>query len=57
MKKFWQFTQTHTVDLGYEQLLILEGESGPRVKVLFRGRWLSEAIDPRIRTRTSDSKS
>lgn len=31
-----------TVDLGYDQLLMLDGEPGTRVKVLFGGVWLTE---------------
>jgi hypothetical protein len=47
MKDSWQLTATRTVDLGYEQLLILEGKPGTRVKVVFRGVLLSSDTDPR----------
>jgi hypothetical protein len=40
MKNSWRLTTTRTVDLGYEQMLILEGIPGPRVNVIFRGVWL-----------------
>ncbi len=55
MKTSSQFTATHTIDLGYEQLLILEGGRAPRVTVLFRGQWLSESIDPQPYARNTDS--
>lgn len=35
-------TIVRTVDLGYDQLLMLHGEPGTRVKVLFGGVWLTE---------------
>jgi len=47
MKDTWQLTTTRTVDLGYEQLLILEGRPGTRVKVVFRGVVLGD--DPEAR--------
>jgi hypothetical protein len=47
MKDRWQLRSTHTIDLGYEQLLILEGKRGTRPKVLFRGVWLGDQIDRR----------
>jgi hypothetical protein len=47
MKDSWQLTATHTVDLGYEQLLILEGKPGTRVRVLFRGVLLGDNADSR----------
>jgi hypothetical protein len=43
----WQLRATLTIDLDHEQLQILEGQRGARAKVLFRGVWLSEGIDPR----------
>jgi hypothetical protein len=45
MKDSRQSTVTHTIDLGYEQLLILEDGSGRHVAVLFRGVWLSCRTD------------
>lgn len=45
MKDSWQSTVTHTIDLGYEQLLILEDGPGPHFGVLFRGVWLSCRTD------------
>jgi hypothetical protein len=35
-------TVVRTVDLGYDQLLMLHGRPGTRVKVLFGGIWLTE---------------
>jgi hypothetical protein len=35
-------TTSRTVDLDYEQLLMLEGQSGTRVKVIYGGVWLTE---------------
>ncbi|HEU0202801.1 MAG TPA: DUF2917 domain-containing protein [Burkholderiaceae bacterium] len=35
-------TIVRTVDLGYDQLLMLHGEPGTRVRVLFGGVWLTE---------------
>ena len=45
MKDSWQSTVTHTIDLGYEQLLILEDGSDSHVGVLFRGVWLGCRTD------------
>jgi hypothetical protein len=42
MKDTWQLTTTRTIDLGYDQLLILEGKPGMRVKVLFGEIWLTQ---------------
>ena len=42
-----QLTTTHTIDLGYEQMLILEGIPGTRVEVIFRGVWLGRTNEPR----------
>jgi len=42
MKQAWQLTTTRTIDLGWEQMLILEGRPGTRVKVLFGDVWLTE---------------
>lgn len=38
----WGPMTSRTVDLGYEQLLLLEGRPGTRVKVIFGGVWLTE---------------
>ncbi len=38
----WGPTTSRTVDLGYEQMLMLEGRPGTRVKVLYGGIWLTE---------------
>ena len=46
MTDSWQLTTTHTVDLGYEQMLILEGMPGTRVRVIFRGVWLGRRNEP-----------
>lgn len=38
----WGPTTVRTVDLGHEQMLLLEGRPGTRVKVIFGGVWLTE---------------
>jgi len=38
----WGPVTSRTVDLDYEQLLMLEGRRGTRVKVIFGGFWLTE---------------
>jgi hypothetical protein len=38
----WAQTTTHTIDLGYEQLLTFVGRPGTRVRVLFGSMWLTE---------------
>jgi hypothetical protein len=47
MRDSWQLKTTRTVDLGYEQMLILEGVPGTGVKVIFRGVWLGRRNEPR----------
>lgn len=42
MKRSDQVLATRTIDLGYEQMLVLEGQPGASVKVLFGGMWLTE---------------
>ncbi len=42
MARKWTAGTTRTVDLGYEQMLMLEGRPGTRVKVLYGGVWLTE---------------
>lgn len=42
MMNEWGPVTSRTVDLGYEQLLMLEGAPGTRVKVIFGGLWLTE---------------
>jgi hypothetical protein len=42
----WGPTTVRTVDLGYEQLLMLDGRPGTRVKVLYGGVWLTEEGSP-----------
>jgi len=42
MARKWTAETTRTVDLGYEQMLMLEGRPGTRVKVLYGGVWLTE---------------
>jgi hypothetical protein len=42
MAQVWQLTTTRTIDLGWEQMLVLEGRPGTRVKVLFGDVWLTE---------------
>jgi len=36
-------TTTRTVDLGYDQLLLIERRPGTRVKVLYGGVWMTES--------------
>lgn len=38
----WSPTLTRTVDLGYEQMLLLESHPRTRVKVIYGGIWLTE---------------
>ena len=54
MKRHWTMKAAHTIDLGHEQLLLLEGERGTRPQVLFRGVWLSEVIDLEHRVPSRD---
>jgi hypothetical protein len=42
MKATNRIVSTRTVDLGHEQLLILEGERDTRIKVIYGGMWLTE---------------
>lgn len=42
MASKWNAGTTRTVDLGYEQMLVLEGRPGTEVKVLYGGVWLTE---------------
>lgn len=42
----WGPTLTRTVDLGYEQLLLLESHPRTRVKVIYGGIWLTEEGSP-----------
>jgi len=41
VKQQWKGRTVHTIDLGPEQLQIIE-EPGQQVRVLFRGNWLRE---------------
>lgn len=38
-----------TIDLGYDQLLVLNDRRGARVRVLYGGVWLTEEGEPRDR--------
>lgn len=38
----WSPTTVRTIDLGYEQMLLLEGQPRTRVKVVYGGIWLTE---------------
>jgi hypothetical protein len=42
----WGPTLTRTVDLGYEQMLLLESRQGARIKVIYGGVWLTEEGRP-----------
>jgi hypothetical protein len=35
-------TLTRTIDLGYEQMLLLESNPGTRIRVIYGGIWLTE---------------
>ena len=48
MKDSNQVISTRTVDLGYEQMLLIEDQD-MRVSVLFRGVWLRRFTVPRAR--------
>jgi hypothetical protein len=43
----WTPVTTRTIDLGYEQLLTLQGRPGTRVRVLYGAMWLTEEGDLR----------
>lgn len=42
----WNATTVRTVDLGYEQMLLLEGRPRTKVKVIYGGIWLTEEGSP-----------
>jgi hypothetical protein len=42
----WNSTVIRTVDLGYEQLLLLESRPRTRIKVIYGGIWLTEQNSP-----------
>jgi hypothetical protein len=42
----WNTTVVRTVDLGYEQLLLLESRPRTRIKVIYGGIWLTEEHRP-----------
>jgi hypothetical protein len=42
MRGEWTAGTSRTVDLGYEQLLVLEGRPGMKVRVLYGNLWLTE---------------
>jgi hypothetical protein len=42
----WGPTLTRTIDLGYEQMLLLESRQGARIKVIYGGVWLTEEGRP-----------
>ena len=42
MKGSWSGQTTRTVDLGYDQMLVLESKPGVRVRVLCGNMWLTE---------------
>lgn len=42
MSSEWGPTTARTVDLGYDQLLVLESRPGTKVRVLYGGLWLTE---------------
>lgn len=42
MKEMWTPAVAHTIDLGYDQLLLLEDRPRTRLKVIYGGIWLTE---------------
>ena len=42
MRGEWTAATSRTVDLGYDQLLVLEARAGTRVRVLYGNLWLTE---------------
>jgi hypothetical protein len=42
MRGEWTAATTRTVDLGYDQLLVLESRPGMKVRVLYGNLWLTE---------------
>jgi hypothetical protein len=42
MFRHWGPTTVRTVDLGYDQMLVLQGRPGTRVRVLYGSAWLTE---------------
>jgi len=42
----WNPTVVRTVDLGYEQMLLLESQPRTRIKVIYGGIWLTEQDRP-----------
>jgi len=42
MRGDWTAATTRTVDLGYDQLLVIEPRPGTRVRVLYGNLWLTE---------------
>jgi hypothetical protein len=38
----WTHTTSRTIDLGYEQMLVLESRPQTRLKVIYGGIWLTE---------------
>jgi hypothetical protein len=45
MNRAWQLTATRTIDLGWDQMILCEGQSGARPRVLFGGVWLADEGD------------
>lgn len=43
MQQTWQVMKTQTIDLGYEQMLALDGLPAGQVRVQFRGEWIGRA--------------
>lgn len=42
MRGEWTAATSRTVDLGYDQLLVIEARAGTRVRVLYGNLWLTE---------------
>jgi hypothetical protein len=48
MRRTWQATTSRTIDLGYEQLLILTDGSDGEARAQFRGEWLGVIAGERV---------
>lgn len=48
MSELRHYPATRAVHLDHEQLLLLQGRSGARIGVIYRGVWLSAGKDPSI---------
>jgi hypothetical protein len=49
MDEYWVWTTSRTVDLGYEQWLILEAEPSRRVRLILGGDWIADGCGSGVR--------